>query len=417
MLQALNTGHDGSLSTVHANGVRSTCSPGSRRSCSWPGVGLPLRAVRSQIGAAVDAVVHVVAARRRRAPGRGHRRGSPTPKMCSTCARCSSGAAACCDRRASRRDRRGGPTRRPFDREWLRVLTLACRVVAGPLAVAALVGARRAATEARTERARRWAAGHRWRLPARVRPRGRACARSTPTSSSSPRPPSSCGSAPPRRLACSRSALSPGLAARRARVLVATAGPLRLWVARARGRARRGSRPRCRSRVEQIAAAPAGRRDRLARRERARRRRRPARRRPAPGASRAPISASASPTRSRRGRSSATCPTCAASPVRSPSPTSRRWPQRACARRAGDVVAGPAGRGRRSRARCRPRPGCRRSSWGRAARVPGVLRAGRPGIGRSARRDRRRARLPGARARRSRRWLRSGCAGSCVSEV
>ena len=36
MLQAMNTGHDGSLSTVHANGPATRCG-GSRRSSSWPG--------------------------------------------------------------------------------------------------------------------------------------------------------------------------------------------------------------------------------------------------------------------------------------------------------------------------------------------------------------------------------------------
>jgi pilus assembly protein CpaF len=58
MLQALNTGHDGSLSTVHANGTFEVL-PRLETLVLMAGVGLPLRAVRSQIGAAVDAVVHV----------------------------------------------------------------------------------------------------------------------------------------------------------------------------------------------------------------------------------------------------------------------------------------------------------------------------------------------------------------------
>jgi pilus assembly protein CpaF len=58
MLQALNTGHDGSLSTVHANGPVDVL-PRLETLVLMAGVGLPLRAVRSQIGAAVDAVVHV----------------------------------------------------------------------------------------------------------------------------------------------------------------------------------------------------------------------------------------------------------------------------------------------------------------------------------------------------------------------
>jgi pilus assembly protein CpaF len=58
MLQALNTGHDGSLSTVHANGPVDVL-PRLETLVLMAGVGLPLRAVRGQIGAAIDAVVHV----------------------------------------------------------------------------------------------------------------------------------------------------------------------------------------------------------------------------------------------------------------------------------------------------------------------------------------------------------------------
>jgi pilus assembly protein CpaF len=57
MLQALNTGHDGSLTTVHAN------SPGDalRRVetlALMAGVGLPHAAVREQVASALDMVVH-----------------------------------------------------------------------------------------------------------------------------------------------------------------------------------------------------------------------------------------------------------------------------------------------------------------------------------------------------------------------
>ena len=58
MLQALNTGHDGSLSTVHANGPADVL-PRLETLVLMAGAGLPLPAVRSQIGAAIDAVVHV----------------------------------------------------------------------------------------------------------------------------------------------------------------------------------------------------------------------------------------------------------------------------------------------------------------------------------------------------------------------
>jgi len=58
MLQALNTGHDGSLSTVHANGLVDVL-PRLETLVLMAGLGLPLVAVRSQIAAAIDAVVHV----------------------------------------------------------------------------------------------------------------------------------------------------------------------------------------------------------------------------------------------------------------------------------------------------------------------------------------------------------------------
>jgi pilus assembly protein CpaF len=58
MLQALNTGHDGSLSTVHANGLADTL-PRLETLVLMAGVGLPLEAVRAQLASAVDAVVFV----------------------------------------------------------------------------------------------------------------------------------------------------------------------------------------------------------------------------------------------------------------------------------------------------------------------------------------------------------------------
>jgi len=58
MLQALNTGHDGSLSTVHANGLDDAL-PRVETLVLMAGVGLPLEAVRAQLAAALDAVVFV----------------------------------------------------------------------------------------------------------------------------------------------------------------------------------------------------------------------------------------------------------------------------------------------------------------------------------------------------------------------
>jgi pilus assembly protein CpaF len=62
MLQALNTGHDGSLSTVHANSAPDALTR-LETLVLLADVGLPLGAVRAQMASAVDAVVHV--ARRR----------------------------------------------------------------------------------------------------------------------------------------------------------------------------------------------------------------------------------------------------------------------------------------------------------------------------------------------------------------
>ncbi|MEZ4571294.1 MAG: ATPase, T2SS/T4P/T4SS family [Thermomicrobiales bacterium] len=57
MLQAMNTGHDGSMTTAHANTPRDTLSR-LETMVLMAGVDLPVRAIREQIAAAVDLVVH-----------------------------------------------------------------------------------------------------------------------------------------------------------------------------------------------------------------------------------------------------------------------------------------------------------------------------------------------------------------------
>jgi pilus assembly protein CpaF len=57
MLQAMNTGHDGSLSTGHANTPRDMLSR-LETMVLMAGVDLPVRAIREQIAAAVDLIVH-----------------------------------------------------------------------------------------------------------------------------------------------------------------------------------------------------------------------------------------------------------------------------------------------------------------------------------------------------------------------
>jgi pilus assembly protein CpaF len=58
MLQAMNTGHDGSISTVHANSARDAMSR-IETMVMMAGVALPLRALRDYIASALDMVVHV----------------------------------------------------------------------------------------------------------------------------------------------------------------------------------------------------------------------------------------------------------------------------------------------------------------------------------------------------------------------
>ncbi len=58
MLQAMNTGHDGSLSTVHANTTRDVLSR-LETMVLMAGLDLPVRAIREQIASAVDLIVHM----------------------------------------------------------------------------------------------------------------------------------------------------------------------------------------------------------------------------------------------------------------------------------------------------------------------------------------------------------------------
>jgi pilus assembly protein CpaF len=58
MLQAMNTGHDGSLTTVHANTPRDALSR-IETMVSMTGVAFPMRALRAQIASAVNIVIQV----------------------------------------------------------------------------------------------------------------------------------------------------------------------------------------------------------------------------------------------------------------------------------------------------------------------------------------------------------------------
>jgi pilus assembly protein CpaF len=58
MLQAMNTGHDGSLSTIHANSARDALAR-VETMVLMSGIDLPVRAIREQISSALDAIIHL----------------------------------------------------------------------------------------------------------------------------------------------------------------------------------------------------------------------------------------------------------------------------------------------------------------------------------------------------------------------
>ena len=78
MLQAMNTGHDGCLSTCHANSPPDALGR-LEAMVLMAGAGLPLQAVRDQISAAVDFIVHLARgpAGSRRVVGVAEVRGGP----------------------------------------------------------------------------------------------------------------------------------------------------------------------------------------------------------------------------------------------------------------------------------------------------------------------------------------------------
>jgi pilus assembly protein CpaF len=58
MLQAMNTGHDGSLTTVHSNTPRDTLAR-IETMVLMAGMDLPVRAIREQVSSAVDLIIHL----------------------------------------------------------------------------------------------------------------------------------------------------------------------------------------------------------------------------------------------------------------------------------------------------------------------------------------------------------------------
>jgi len=58
MLQAMNTGHDGSITTVHANSPRDVISR-LETMVLMSGMDLPVRAIREQVGSAIQVIIHL----------------------------------------------------------------------------------------------------------------------------------------------------------------------------------------------------------------------------------------------------------------------------------------------------------------------------------------------------------------------
>jgi pilus assembly protein CpaF len=58
MLQAMNTGHDGSMTTIHSNGPRDTLRR-IETMVLMAGFELPLRAIREQVSSAIELIVHM----------------------------------------------------------------------------------------------------------------------------------------------------------------------------------------------------------------------------------------------------------------------------------------------------------------------------------------------------------------------
>jgi len=58
MLQAMNTGHDGSMTTIHSNGPRDALRR-IETMVLMAGFDLPLKAIREQVASSIELVVHV----------------------------------------------------------------------------------------------------------------------------------------------------------------------------------------------------------------------------------------------------------------------------------------------------------------------------------------------------------------------
>jgi pilus assembly protein CpaF len=58
MLQAMNTGHDGSMTTLHANSTRDVLTR-MHSMILLSGIELPIRAINEMVSSAIDIIVHI----------------------------------------------------------------------------------------------------------------------------------------------------------------------------------------------------------------------------------------------------------------------------------------------------------------------------------------------------------------------
>jgi pilus assembly protein CpaF len=58
MLQAMNTGHDGSMTTIHSNSPRDTLRR-IETMVLMAGLELPLKAIREQVSSAIELIIHM----------------------------------------------------------------------------------------------------------------------------------------------------------------------------------------------------------------------------------------------------------------------------------------------------------------------------------------------------------------------
>ena len=342
MLQALNTGHDGSLSTVHANSAVDALAR-LETLVLLADIGLPLAAIRAQLVAALDAVVFVARRRAARAAWRAIAELSrlPTAPRCVRsfsrgCTGVSSSgrhAVACATpaRRAAVPD---------DERSRATVITVAVGVSWPCSSVL-----RRARAEAGRSGPPPRVATPLAHCP-RVREPARSARSPTPRSTSSPKRPVSSWIAAVLGAAISPGCVAPGLAVAAALGAVG-AGPIALagWRGRRAGAASSPRSPAGSSRSRPALRGGAASRGRRRDRRSAMAHSRPTSAVCAP----APRSAPASPMRSRPGRRAAARVGASGVPARWLWPH-RRWTGRRCARRARGVTARAAGRCAEARA-------------------------------------------------------------------